>query len=290
MLGDHFNEPVLLIKAAWGGKSVKHNFLPPSAMPSEDEIKAKYAAIEERYAEQKKSYDERMANYQKGQPKPKEPRTPPSYEDYKNSIGLFYRKLLEEVNKVLGGIKTYVPAYDAAAGHELAGFIWFHGWNDGIGEGNPKYVEQMTCFINDVRKDLKAPKLPFVIGELGTDGEKAEGWVTVFRKQQGDIAALPEFKGTVTLAKTARCWDKGPHNMQSKWDEFKKLAQANEAKGKDDPTYERKFYDKYWVEKYAKELSYTSDKRYHYNGSGRGYYEMGRSMGNAMVELLGVNK
>ena len=41
-----------------------------------------------------------------------------------------------------------------------------------------------------------------------------------------------------------------------------------------------------WVQKYAKELAFTSDKRYHYNGSGRSYYEMGQSMGRAMLELL----
>ena len=52
----------------------------------------------------------------------------------------------------------------------------------------------------------------------------------------------------------------------------------------------KKFYDEAWVKKYAKELAYTSDKRYHYNGSGRSYYEMGQSMGNAMVELLKCEK
>ncbi|MGC6426321.1 MAG: sialate O-acetylesterase [Akkermansiaceae bacterium] len=30
-LGDHFEDPVLLIKSAWGGRSLYHNFLPPSA-------------------------------------------------------------------------------------------------------------------------------------------------------------------------------------------------------------------------------------------------------------------
>ena len=54
-----------------------------------------------------------------------------------------------------------------------AGFAWFQGWNDAIGEGNPNYVDQMAHFIRDMRKDLKAPKMPFVIGELGTDGPGA---------------------------------------------------------------------------------------------------------------------
>jgi len=147
----------------------------------------------------------------------------------------------------------------------------------------------MAHFIRDIRRDLKVAHLPSVIGELGTDGPDAEGWVATFRKQQAEIAALPEFKNNVRLARTAHCWHKGPYDMQSKWDAFRQLARANESKPKDDPTRidPGAFFQTNWVQKYAKELAYTSDKRYHYNGSGRSYYEMGRSMGNAMVELLG---
>jgi hypothetical protein len=286
ILGDHYDGPVLLIKAAWGGKSVKHNFLPPSAMPSEDEIKAKYAGIQEAYKEKLKSVKELNAKNPKR--KKKAPGPPPSYEDYKTSIGLFYRKMLEECQKVLGDIKKYVPDYDAKQGYEIAGLIWFQGWNDACGAGNPEYVEQMAHFIRDIRKDLKSPNLPFVIAELGTDGKDAAGWVATFRKQQVAIAALPEFKDNVRLAKTAQYWNKGPYDMQSKWDAFRKAGQVNAAKPESDPTREDpgKFYLKNWVQKYAKELAYTSDKRYHYNGSGRSYYEMGQSMGKAMLEMI----
>ena len=39
VLGDHFDEPVLLIKAAWGGHSLAKLFRPPSAgMPSEEAL------------------------------------------------------------------------------------------------------------------------------------------------------------------------------------------------------------------------------------------------------------
>lgn len=31
VLGDHYKDPVLIIKCAWGGRSLGHNFLPPSA-------------------------------------------------------------------------------------------------------------------------------------------------------------------------------------------------------------------------------------------------------------------
>jgi alpha-galactosidase len=189
---------------------------------------------------------------------------------------------------VLGDIENYFPDYDEFQGYEIVGFIWFQGWNDGVGRGNPEYVEQMADFIRDMRRDLKRPNLPFVIGELGIDGEEAEGWVARFREQQAEIAALPEFKENVRLARTAHCWHQGPYDMSDRWAEFQTLARANEAKTADDPTRINpgKFFQKNWAQKYAKELAYTSDKRYHYNGSGRSYYEIGQSLGRAMLEML----
>ncbi len=265
VLGDHYDEPVLLIKAAWGGRAVKYSFRPPSAIPSDEQIKEEVAAIKKR-----------------------KPDAEVTFKSHKEGYGSDYRKILSETRKVLGDIKKYVPDYDEKQGYEIAGFVWFQGWNDAVGAGNPEYVKQMTHFIRDIRKDLKTPNLPFVIGELGTDGPGAGGWVATFRKQQAAIAALPEFKDNVRLAKTAHCWHKGPYDMQDKWDAFRKLARANEAKPADDPTRKDpgKFFQKNWVQKYAKELAYTSDKRYHYNGSGRSYYEMGQSMGNAMVQMV----
>ncbi len=264
-LGDHCDEQVLLIKACWGGRSVRYSFRPPSAMPTDEEIRKEVAAIKARKPEAKVTFETHKAGY-----------------------GSDYRKVLSETRKVLGNIKKYFPDYDASQGYELAGFVWFQGWNDGIGAGNPKYVEQMSHFIRDLRKDLNVAKLPVVIGELGTDGVAGAGWIDVFRKQQAAIAALPEFAGTVKMAKTAHCWHKGPYNMQPKWDAFRAATKVNEAKAKDDPTRldPGKFFQVNWVGKYRKELAYTSDKRYHYNGSGRSYYEMGLSMGKAMVTLL----
>jgi hypothetical protein len=40
------------------------------------------------------------------------------------------------------------------------------------------------------------------------------------------------------------------------------------------------------VQKYKELLAYTSDKRYHYRGSGACTYLMGESMGKAMLEMV----
>ena len=38
--------------------------------------------------------------------------------------------MIEHVRKVLADIKRVVPDYDPKQGYELAGFVWFQGFND----------------------------------------------------------------------------------------------------------------------------------------------------------------
>jgi len=264
VLGNHFDEQVLLVKAAWGGRAVRYSFRPPSAMPTDEQIRQEVAEITKKKPDAGVTFESRKAGY-----------------------GSDYRKILSETRKVLGDLKRYFPAYDAGKGYEITGFIWFQGWNDGVGGGNPDYVEQMAHFIRDIRRDLETPNLPFVIGELGTDGPEAGGWVATFRKQQAAIAALLEFAGTVRLAKTAPFWPTYP-NLEKEWQAFRAAAKANEEKSKTDPTRvdPGAYYQKNWVQRYKKELAYTSDKRYHYKGSGACYYQMGEAMGKAMLEMI----
>lgn len=281
VLGDHFEEPVLLIKAAWGGRAVKYSFRPPGAMPSDEQIGAEVAAIRKKRKEQL----ERARRNPKKKPKPPGPEV--TLESRKAGYGSDYRKVLSETRRVLDDLANYVPNYDPGQGYEVAGFIWFQGWNDGIGAGNPDYVDQMAHFIRDMRRDLKVPALPFVIGELGTDGPDAGGWIATFRKQQSAIAALDEFQGNVRLAPTAAFWPATQPDLGKEWAAFRKLARQNEQKAKDDPTRvdPGSFFHRNWLMKYKRQLSCTSDKRYHYLGSGACYYQMGRSMGEAMVKL-----
>ena len=98
---------------------------------------------------------------------------------------------------------------------------------------------------------------------------------------------MPEFKNNVRLAKTAHLWPTKP-DMSKQWEEFYDKAKANEAKPKDDSTRMDlgKFYQKNWVQRYKKQLAYTSDKRYHYHGSAACYYQMGQSMAKQMLQIV----
>ncbi|HIE71553.1 MAG TPA: hypothetical protein EYP98_16045, partial [Planctomycetes bacterium] len=54
--------------------------------------------------------------------------------------------------------------------YELSGFVWFQGWNDQYAPTSvADYKDNMIAFIKDVRKEYKTPKMPFVIGVLGTN-------------------------------------------------------------------------------------------------------------------------
>ena len=86
----------------------------------------------------------------------------------------------------------------------LAGFVWYHGWNDGVDPKNavPEYEQNLVNLIKDVRKDLKAPKLPVVIGELTGPWVQAPGARAALRKAQANAAGRPEFKGNVIFVET----------------------------------------------------------------------------------------
>jgi len=104
-------------------------------------------------------------------------------------------------------LKDLFPAYDGR-GYELAGFGWHQGWNDRINDKfNAEYESNMTHFIRDVRKDLDAPALPFVIAETGMNGpEETHPRALSLMKAQAAVAEHKEFKGNVAFVSTRAFW------------------------------------------------------------------------------------
>jgi len=145
------------------------------------------------------------------------------YKDFRppgsgGQVGPYYTKMIAQVREALANIDTDFPDYQGQ-GYELAGFVWYHGWNDGVDPNNavPEYEKNLVNLIKDVRKDLKAPNLPVVIGEITGPWLKApDAWATL-RKAQAAAAAHPEFKGTVLLVEThnfVRAPEDSPHPDQ----------------------------------------------------------------------------
>lgn len=184
VVGNHYDEPVLLIKTAWGGRSLYRDFRPPSSGLPADELLQKM-----------------LENEQKRNPKT-------TLEELKAKFGASYREMLAEVEKTLSDIERYVPGA-GNRGYKIAGFLWFQGWNDMISaEYTAEYPQNLAHFIRDVRRDLKSPQLPFVIAQMGVDGANPNPNVVKFKSAQASVMDLPEFKDNkVALLKTDVFWD-----------------------------------------------------------------------------------
>ncbi|MEY3459215.1 MAG: hypothetical protein RL215_2372 [Planctomycetota bacterium] len=188
-------QPILIIKTAWGGRSLNTEFRPPSAGP--------YRLPKET----QKVWDQHPQGAH-GVPKLEDRK---KWQDAKDAAsGVFYRMMVDHVKKVLTDPGRVCAEYDEKAGYELAGFVWLQGFNDLVdGQTYPngnydEYSRLLSHFIRDVRKDLSAPEMPFVIGVLGVGGESEN---EAFRKAMAAPADMPEFKGNVIAVPTAPFWD-----------------------------------------------------------------------------------
>ena len=244
MMGDHFEEPVLLIKAAWGGHSLVQKFRSPSAgLPGEDDLKKE---LENR---------RKRVTHQNEKRKRNDPL--PTMDEIKAGYGVSYRAMMKEVNETMANYETLFPSLKGKK-LEMAGFVWFQGWNDQYNGAEKEYASNMKHFINDVRKDLKSPKLPFVIGMMGQNGKKeAKGAMKVIQEAQKSMEDVPEFKGNVKAVRTDVLED--------------------EAAAKLYPT---------WRDHIAEWEKVGSDHRYHYLGSAIWFNRMGKAFGEAMLELM----
>ena len=277
------DEPVLIIKTAWGGKSLHTDFRPPSSgpyVPSADERK--------KWAEKPEKEKERAA-----------------------ATGVYYRLMVEHVKKVLADPKRVCPEYDAAQGFEVAGFVWLQGWNDMVdhsvypelpkgstGNRFAKYSEWMAAFIRDVRKDLGTTKMPFVIGVMGVDGAKANPDILQFREAMTAPALLPEFKGNVVAVPTAPFWSEELGAIATKREKVSQMSYFLNSKHKDhanaDGTMTEEQKREHLKEFEAKLISPAekatwergaSNAGYHYLGCAKTFALMGKAFAQATLQM-----
>ena len=265
IVGEHFDEPVLLIKTAWGGKDVYCDFRSPAAgKPTGAD-----AAMLERQAA----------------------------DGQEREVGHFYRQMISEIEQCLANIGDVVPGYQGQ-GYELAGMAWFQGWNDfcqwhvqmdGEKIGDQlieNYSKNLAAMFRDVRKDLKAPDLPIAIGEMGVGGHEMAARAKKnpddreavammnFRAAQLAVAQDPSLE-RVYFVPTSDYWDVRLQEL-------------------------RRISDDWWNEKRKKDIADTEDNQLptpalnkefqsrgghwycHYNGSASNY----SLVGYALAEML----
>jgi Carbohydrate esterase, sialic acid-specific acetylesterase len=135
------NDKILIVKTAWGGKSLAHDFRPPSSTVGKDP-----------YCQ------------------------PPDCDP--TQVGHFYQVMVENVRKIIKpGIAAKLFPDLSGLTPELAGFGWFQGWNDGCSlNDTAAYETNMVHLIQDLRNEWNSPHLPISIAVSGfggyTDDEK----------------------------------------------------------------------------------------------------------------------
>ena len=274
---DRLNEPVLLIKTSWGGRSLHTDFRPPSGGPF---------AWDEAELDRRKKRGDDIEKLKAEKAK---------------ATGVYYREMVAHVQKVLKDIKRVVPDYDPKQGYELAGFVWFQGFNDYVDGGvypdrmkpggYDLYGDLLAHFIRDVRKDLSAPKMPFVIGVMGIDGvEKGKKPpMANFRAAQVKPAALPEFKDNVKVVETAPFWDDElealavrRERMNAKLDqEFKKDAKLT--REQKDAARAKATADTFTPQEAKRLKEGVSNGGYHYLGAAKILAPIGKAFAEALL-------
>jgi alpha-galactosidase len=287
------NEPVLIIKTSWGGRSLHTDFRPPSAGPF---VLAK---------ETQELWDKHPEGAH-GIPKAKD--RAQFYAEKAAATGMFYREMISHVQMVLKDIERVVPDYDEQQGYELAGFVWFQGFNDYVDDGvypqqnNPGgydlYADLLGHFIRDVRKDLSAEKMPFVIGVMGIDGLRGDKNAPMmhFRDAQRKPSTLDEFKGNVFVVETAPFWDddleKLSERMESYWPKVDAKVEQERKQNPEADSWENKM--KLMAENFSpqewKRLSGASNGGYHYLGASKIIAPIGKAFAEANLRAIKSNR
>lgn len=279
------NAPILIIKTSWGGKSLHTDFRPPSAGP--------YVFNETLLSNLQKQGKDLSA----------------IRADKEQETGKCYHQMIDHVKYVLSDIKRVMPEYDDSQGYQIAGFAWFQGWNDMVDAGTypnrdkpggyDAYSVALAHFIRDVRKDLNAPKMPFVIGVLGVGGPTAEygpdqlrykNTHDNFRAAMAAPAQLPEFQGNVATVLAEKYWDRELTNAKSKESQIDQKAKSIAKEEKLTSAEARALIDKMRIKGLTdRERSVIekgiSNLEFHYLGSAKILGGVGKGFAEAMAGL-----
>ncbi len=285
-LYQHLKEPILIIKTSWGGKSLSVDFRPPSA--------GLYKVTPDIAAQiRKRGRDVEVIEKAK-----------------QKASHIYYKMMIEHIHTVLKKLPSTHPAYNPKEGYTISGFVWFQGWNDFVDHFTyPKkeytlYSKLMEQLINDVRKDLKTPKLPFVIGVLGVNGPvdhfpkhlaSKKNTYTNFRNAMAAPTKLPEFTGNTAAVFTEKYWDLEISKLCLRKREVKiqhkKITKDQNLNPQQTKAAFQKLMKQEFSEKELRTLALaTSNADYHYHGAAKIMAKIGKGFADAMLDIQPTSK
>jgi hypothetical protein len=186
-MGTFHDEPVIVMKADIGNRSLGWDILPPGS---------------ERYTFEGKEYPgygETMdADGTIRKPGPDDWYAGKQYDDFTAAI-----------RAVLDNFGERYPQFKDQ-GYEVAGFLWWQGHKDGGSAAHiARYEENMVNLIKAWRKEFKAPKAPWTIATVGFHGkDMPENYVKIAEAQlnAADPERHPELAGTVKTVDARPFW------------------------------------------------------------------------------------
>ena len=179
-VGNHCEEPVLILKTSQGNRSLSWDFLTPGSKRFEYGGKI-YAG-----------YKESPLSWDKGtKPKP-----------INWYAGKQYDDCFGAAHEVLDNFDKQFPHWKGR-GYEIEGFAWWQGDKDRYNDGHAvQYEKNLVRLIKTLRKEFKAPKAKFVVATLGqtakdTPPSNDKLILDAQLAVDGATGKYPEFKGNV---------------------------------------------------------------------------------------------
>jgi Carbohydrate esterase, sialic acid-specific acetylesterase len=274
VMGDYFEEPVLLIKTAWGGKDLYCDFRPPSAGKPPYEIPGARRQVGLAYRQMVAEIHECLDHLETNFPQ-------------------FTGRSFQ-----LCGFVWFQGWNDFCADPKIRAQVY------------QEYPRNFLHLVQDLRTELKVPNLPVVVGELGVDGEKhVSKEMVAFRAAQAKIVSQPELNGTVRYVPTAIFWydklDELPRRLDAEERRVREKVKANlreelrvQPEAQDSKRMEERVNAALESARKEDEGYLTVQKEHdravshwecHYWGSARVYCLVGNGLGEAMKELLRKN-
>jgi hypothetical protein len=187
VIGHLHDQPVLLLKACIGNRSLGWDLLPPGSERFEYEGKV-YAG-----------YKDVAPSWEKGA----EAKAVPWY------AGRQYDADVAHSKAVLNNLEKYYPGYQGQ-GYEVAGFVWWQGHKDQNAAHASRYEQNLVHLIKTLRQEFAAPNAKFVLATIAFGGDKLSGpGLTVASAQlavDGESGKYPEFRGNVKAIDARPFW------------------------------------------------------------------------------------
>lgn len=199
VMGYVHEEPVLILKACIGNRSLGWDLLPPGSEQFEFEGKI-YAG-----------YKQSPLSWDKGtQPEPINWYAGKQYDDD-----------VANVKTVLANLADYYPGYNQQ-GYEIAGFVWWQGHKDQNAAHAGRYEQNLVHLIKTLREEFDAPSAKFVLATIAFNGHQLTGHgLTVATAQlavSGETGNYPEFRNNVKTIDARPFWreaEVSPNKKQS---------------------------------------------------------------------------